>query len=100
MVPILTEKDFSPHLNSKFYVQLADGSLELVLAEVQAYQARPTDQSGMERFSIFFDGPGLCLPQDLYHLKHDQMGELDIFLVPVSGNQSGYRYEAVFNSFK
>jgi hypothetical protein len=35
MVPILTEKDFSPHLNSKFYVQFADGSLELVLAEVQ-----------------------------------------------------------------
>jgi hypothetical protein len=100
MVPILTEKDFSPHVNSKFYVQFTDGTLELVLAEVTPYPARPTDQSGMERFSIFFDGPGVCLPQNLYHLKHDQMGELDIFLVPVEGDQRGYRYEAVFNSFK
>ena len=100
MVPILTEKDFSPHLNSKFYVQFTDGSLELVLAEVEPYPAGPTDQSGMDRFSLFFDGKGVCLPQNLYHLKHDQLGELDIFLVPVSGNQSGYRYEAVFNSFK
>ena len=100
MVPILTEKDFSPHLNSKFYVQLADGFVELELAEVTPYVARPTDQSGMERFSILFDGPGVCLPQSLYHLKHEQMGELDIFLVPVSGDQRGYRYEAVFNSIK
>ena len=100
MAPILTEKDFSPHLNSKFYVEFTDGSIELVLAEVTPYPARPTDQSGMDRFSIFFEGTGVCLPQNLYHLKHDQMGELDIFLVPVSGDQTGYRYEAVFNSFK
>jgi len=100
MVPILTEKDFSPHLNSKFYVQLEDGFVELELAEVTTYVAGPTDQSGMERFSIFFDGPGVCLPQRLYQLKHEHMGELDIFLVPVSGDQRGYRYEAVFNFFK
>src|SRR6185369_8006224 len=31
---------------------------------------------------------------------HDQMGELDLFLVPVSGDQRTYQYEAVFNYFK
>lgn len=99
MVPTLTEKDFSEHLNSNFHLKLIDGVVELRLAEVTAYPARPTEQSGMERFSVFFDGPGL-LPQGLYHLEHEQIGELDVFLVPVSGDQRGYRYEAVFNYFK
>ncbi len=99
MVPTLTEKDFSQHLNSKFELKLTDGVIELQLVEVTAYPARPTDQAGMERFSIFFDGPGL-LPQSVYHLTHEQMGELDIFLVPIAHDQKGYRYEAVFNYFK
>lgn len=99
MVPILNEKDFSEHLNSKFLLQLEDGAIELQLVEVKAYAAGPNEQSGMVRFSIFFDGPGVCLPQRLYNLKHEQMGDLDVFLVPVSGDQRGYRYEAVFNHF-
>ena len=99
MIPILTEKDFSKHLNSKFHLQLKDGVIELQLAEVKAYLAKENEQSGMARFSIFFNGPGVYLPQSLYHLEHEQMGELDVFLVPVSGNQDGYRYEAVFNHF-
>jgi len=28
------------------------------------------------------------------------MGAFDLFLVPVSRNESGFRYEAVFNYFK
>jgi hypothetical protein len=99
MAPTLTEKDFSQHLNSKFQLKLTDGVIELQLVEVTGYAALPTDQSGMERFSIFFDGPGL-LPQGLYHLEHEHIGQLDLFLVPVSDDQRSYRYEAVFNSFK
>ena len=55
----------------------------------------------MERFSVFFDGPShVRLPQLLYSLKHAKMGEFEIFLVPISGNEKGFRYEAVFNYFK
>ena len=35
-----------------------------------------------------------------YLLEHDQMGEFEIFLVPVSQSERGFRYEAVFNYFK
>jgi len=28
------------------------------------------------------------------------MGEFEIFLVPVSGNEKGFRYEVVFNYFR
>ena len=97
----LTEKEFSRHLNSRFKLTLQDQDLELELIEVKAYLPQANEQSGMERFSIFFDGPGnIHLPQGLYRLEHEQMGEFEIFLVPISGDQAGFRYEAVFNYFK
>jgi hypothetical protein len=101
MAAALTEKEFSQHLNTKFQVKLDDKNIELELVEVKGYPAGPNEQGGMERFSIFFTGPGdLKLPQHVYQLAHERMGEFEIFLVPVSGDDKGYRYEAVFNYFK
>jgi hypothetical protein len=75
--------------------------IELELAEVKSYQSRTNEQSGMERFSIFFVGPPEpYLPQHIYSLAHEQMGAFDLFLVPIGGNEKGFRYEAVFNYFK
>jgi hypothetical protein len=97
----LTEKEFSQHLNSQFQVKLADRELQLELVEVKGYPAGPNEQGGMERFSIFFTGPrDIKLPQQVYHLAHERMGEFELFLVPVAGDDKGYRYEAVFNYFK
>ena len=97
----LTEQEFSRHLNSKFQLKLADRALELELVDVKAYMPGVNEQAGMERFSIYFDGPpDQLLPQQLYHLEHADMGGLDIFLVPIAGNEKGFRYEAVFNYFK
>ena len=97
----LTEAEFSQHLNSNFQVKFTDGELTLELVEVKGYPSGPNEQGGMERFSVFFAGPGdIKLPQHLYRLAHHRMGEFDIFLVPVSGDENSYRYEAVFNYFK
>ncbi len=44
----------------------------------------------MERFSLFFDGPGdLQLPQRTYELEHEQLGSLDIFLVTIARDERG-----------
>jgi hypothetical protein len=96
----LTEKEFSQHLNSKFQVEINGQSLELELVEVKGYLSQENEQGGMERFSAFFSGPGVYLPQRAYQLTHEKMGQFEIFLVPVAGDQQGYRYEAVFNYFK
>ena len=101
MSAVLTEKDFSQHLHTKFQVKL-DGqeSIALELVEVKGYRPQEIEQSGMERFSVFFNGAGSYLPQGVYQLEHADLGELVIFLVPVSGDQKSFRYEAVFNYFK
>jgi len=51
-----------------------------------------------ETFSIYFHGPSdLFMAQGIHKLKHAELGELDIFLVPVGQDKDGFQYEAVFN---
>ena len=96
----LTEKEFSKHLNTQFRVK-SDQPLELELEQVKGYLSGENEQQGMERFSVFFRGPGdRMLPQGVYSLEHDQMGAYELFLVPVAKDEKGFRYEAVFNYFR
>jgi hypothetical protein len=102
MAASLTEQEFSRHLNTKFRIQLVDGSqLDLELVEVKGYLTKPGEQTGMERFSAYFKGPSEpYLPQNTYSLQHDGMGGFEIFLVPIARDEQGVRYEAVYNYFK
>ncbi|HEX9628714.1 MAG TPA: hypothetical protein VF961_01755 [Pyrinomonadaceae bacterium] len=105
MPATLTEDEFSKHVNTKFRLRLnatdSEPRVELELAEVKGYAKKAEEHSGMERFSAFFDGPGnVQLPQGVYSLSHDRMGEFEIFLVPIARDERGFRYEAVFNYFK
>jgi len=97
----LTEQEFSKHVGTQFKISLGEREIDLTLAEVKAYLPGVNEEAGMERFSVFFDGPGdAILPQQTYQLKHDKMGDIDLFLVPIRGNSNGFRYEAVFNYYK
>ncbi len=35
--------------------------------------------------------------QGTYRLRHEQGGEIDIFLVPVARGEAGLMFEAIFN---
>ena len=97
----LTEAEFSRHLNTDFDLLFGDEQLQLRLVAVKPYLPQPNEQPGMERFSVFFEGLlDRYLPQRLYHLTHEAMGEIDIFLVPIEKKENAFRYEAVFNYFK
>ena len=51
-----------------------------------------------EAFSLFFHGPSdPFMLQGIRKLKHDKLGELEIFLVPVARDQDGFQYEAAFS---
>jgi hypothetical protein len=91
----LTKEAFSENLNTKFRIPLGDShAAELELIEVKEIISLP----GQEQFSLLFRGPlEYAFPQSIYHIEHEKMGEMDIFIVPVGKNQSGFSYEAVFN---
>jgi hypothetical protein len=54
---------------------------------------------GQERrqFSLVFRGPATqVLPQRTYGITHEELGELELFLVPLGPDAEGMRYEAAF----
>ena len=102
MTATLTANEFSKHVNTKFGVDLdGENSVDLLLTEVKGYVSKHQEQEGMERFSIYFQGPAEPhLPQKLYAFHHAEMGSFEMFLVPIAKNDEGFRYESVFNYYK
>ncbi len=49
-------------------------------------------------FSLIFRSPGerRHAPQQIYTVRHPELGEIEIFLVPIGPDERGMRYEAVF----
>ena len=97
-----TEEDFRRHVGTKFGVRAeTPRPLELELDEVRGYRAGANEPARMERYSLFFYGPGdLMLPQGTFTLEHPSMGELLLFIVPVGRDDRGFRYEVVFNFYR
>jgi hypothetical protein len=97
-----TAEDFRQHLGTSFGVCVqTPRPLELELAEVRDYTPQANEPGGMERFSLFFYGPGdIMLKQGTFTLEHPALGEVILFMVPVGRDPRGFRYEVVFNYFK
>ena len=94
----LTHEEFAKHLHTSFLIRLDEAnSVQLELIEVSEFLESPQQT----RFSIMFRGPGeLMLPQGLRRFESEQMGEFDLFIVPLSKDEKGVCYEAVFNRMR
>jgi len=97
----LTEEEFSKHVGTEFYARSGEGEAKLTLAEVKGYTSDATEEQNLERFSVFFVGPAdSFVSQQIIQMRHETMGEFDLFLVPIKNDANGFRYEAVFNYYK
>jgi hypothetical protein len=92
----LTRESLSEQLNTKFRISVEAGqAFELELVEVQTHGDVPGQA---ERFSAFFRGPlEHFFPQSIYRMEHEQLGSMEIFIVPTRKDGEGIYYEAVFN---
>ena len=96
MLDQITIEMMQPHVGSSFWVIEGNDKIEIRL--VQAAKVMESEAARLQRnpFSLFFLAP-LVLPQRIYRLTHEAFPEpLDIFLVPVEKQASGYLHEAVF----
>ena len=86
---------FRAHLGTVFQLDDVSGPLQLRLVEV----ADDGVASGIRQFSLFFHGPGdPVLPQDTYPIRHEALGSLALFIVPVVGsNRERVVYQACFS---
>jgi hypothetical protein len=87
----LTIADFASLIHQGFSVDPGDSpAFEVELVEVTEIAREP---GGRAPFSLVFaGGPTPPLPQRIYPVHHEQLGALEIFLVPIAAG----RYEAVF----
>lgn len=94
----LSLQQFKGALHTTFRVHCEDGrDVELLLVEVESVRS-PSGGEGDESFSILFAGSGdSLLPQQIYRVANDSMGQFDLFIVPVAQEPDGYRYQAIFN---
>ena len=89
---------FAPHVGSEFLAVASGGEkVKIRLEEVKPGPSAPK----VSQFSLFFRGPSShALAQRLYHLEHDVLGGMDLFLVPVAQDPGATTYEAVFSRFR
>ena len=94
----LTHEAFAQHANSRFQVQTDQATpLDLELIEVSDLKSYPEQ----EEFAIVFRGPlNAFLGQGIRMLTHEQMGQFELFIVPIRQDEHGFYYEAVFNRLR
>jgi hypothetical protein len=87
-----TSDTFAPWVGTAFAV--AGVTDPLVLTAVRPHAAGP---QGRGPFSLDFAGPmHPRLAQQTLRLEHAELGSLELFVVPVGGDDKAARYEAVF----
>ena len=99
LVEELTREAFAKNLNTRF--RILDKESPTVV-EATLAQVREKQSSGeYEQFSLLFNGPSEpLLSQKTYELEHGTMGSFELFLVPISVDEKGACYEAVFNRLR
>jgi hypothetical protein len=96
MLDKLTIDSFTPHVGTSFWLLAEDRRIELRLTRASKVMESEAARLNRTPFSLFFLAP-ILLPQQIYRLTHDAFAEpLDIFLVPIARDASGFTYEAVF----
>jgi hypothetical protein len=86
----LSVADFAPLRGDRFRIAPDDAP---AFEELVAVTEIPREPGGRARFSLVFrGGPNPPLPQRIYRVEHQDLGAIEIFLVPIASD----RYEAVF----
>ena len=94
----LTHEAFTQNAKTKFRVLLDENaSVELELVDVSELKFYPQQ----EEFALEFRGPlDIFLDQGVRSFAHEQIGEFELFIVPVRQEADGFYYEAVFNRIR
>ena len=96
---LLAKDDFDPHVGEQFQLELSEQeALALELVSTHPLSSDTVENSERVPFSLVFRSPGerRHAPQQIYTVRHPELGPIEIFLVPIGPDERGMRYEAVF----
>ncbi|NNF00871.1 MAG: hypothetical protein HKN25_17780 [Pyrinomonadaceae bacterium] len=95
MADMLTRDEFVEQKGSVFELELSeDDSIKLELIEVDEVK----EMGPYESFSVVFLAPKDCgLESQIYKLKHEKKGEIELFLSPFFQDEKGLKLESIFS---
>lgn len=97
MSEVIDLSTFQPRVGETFTVRLDGGVYPLTLSEATALKSHHFPGKSRDPFQLKFTGPGpRCLRQHIYELEDSAQRKMEIFLVPIGPNGSGFIYQAVF----
>ncbi|WP_223787868.1 DUF6916 family protein [Marinicella meishanensis] len=95
---IPSRQQFEQHQQDEFVIQfnaMANGSCRI--QEITVSNGTP-NALGEKQFSVVFSHPEpVVYEQGVYPVRHKQLGDFDLFLVPIFGDDNQVHYEAVFS---
>jgi hypothetical protein len=92
----LTAETFAPYVGSAFMISQPCRET-LTLRSAQSLSNSRIQSEQRPPFSLLFIGSvGRKLPQQIYTLQHQSLGEMEIFLVPIRETGDERHYEAIF----
>lgn len=96
---LLTLDHFACHVDETFSAVMNDGEIPFVLVEARALNpSQVLPGAARAPFSLLFrNGSAFLFPQQTYLMRHAEIGEVGILLVPVAREQAGFLYQAIFN---
>ncbi len=91
----LTKTMFEQNLNTRFWLLYDHAEPHPIdLIELTNGHSSPRQ----EQFALRFRGDRRQIfPHSIYGMKHESIGEFELFLVPIGQDDTGTFYEAVFN---
>ena len=93
----VTAETFAGREGETFSIAFADAVVELRLAAIERAPGHWGRSDRREPFSIALTGPRApVLPQQIWPLDHEELGRLELVLVPLGEQDGLMRYEAVF----
>ena len=95
----VTVETFAGREGQRFWIEFADATLDLELASVDPAPENWGSAGKRKQFSLIFTGTlEHVLPSQIWPLEHEELGRLEVFVVPVGPNQANdaMRYQVVF----
>ncbi len=91
------QKSFEANQQDVFEIQFVDSQRSRCqIVEVTASKAPAANREGKQFSVVFSNESPTVYEQGVYTVSHKELGEFDLFLVPVFGDDKGVQYEAVF----
>lgn len=102
MLDQLTQESFAQHLNTQFRVHYQTETGDTATVDLKLVEAKYTrhhaPEQGLENFALLFHGSNAVpLTQSTYAFEHEQLGRMDLFIVPVGADADNRYYECIFN---